>query len=142
MLRAALDGRSIRFPQAELRTNEARRPRARRAARTMATSVRSHYRAANIRAGCVYVISNIGSFGEQMVKIGMTCRLDPLDRIRELSDASVPFKFDVHAVFLEGCRGHRTGDARAAGLIARQYRQPMGSSSAPRRSRSRLTCLS
>lgn len=57
------------------------------------------YRAANIRAGYVYVISNIGSFGEQMVKVGMTRRLDPLDRIRELSDASVPFNFDVHALF-------------------------------------------
>ena len=57
------------------------------------------YRAANIRAGYVYVISNIGSFGEKMVKIGMTRRLDPLDRIRELSDASVPFNFDVHALF-------------------------------------------
>jgi uncharacterized protein DUF4041/Meiotically Up-regulated Gene 113 (MUG113) protein len=57
------------------------------------------YRAANVRAGYVYVISNIGSFGERMVKIGMTRRLDPMDRIRELSDASVPFNFDVHALF-------------------------------------------
>jgi hypothetical protein len=56
-------------------------------------------RAANIRAGYVYVISNIGSFGERMVKVGLTRRLDPLDRIRELSDASVPFNFDVHALF-------------------------------------------
>lgn len=56
-------------------------------------------RAANIRAGYVYVISNIGSFGESMVKVGMTRRLDPMDRIRELSDASVPFNFDVHALF-------------------------------------------
>lgn len=57
------------------------------------------YRTANIRAGYVYVISNIGSFGEDMVKVGMTRRLDPMDRIRELSDASVPFNFDVHALF-------------------------------------------
>lgn len=57
------------------------------------------YRAANIRAGYVYVISNIGSFGVDMIKVGMTRRLDPLDRIRELSDASVPFNFDVHALF-------------------------------------------
>lgn len=57
------------------------------------------YRAANIRAGYVYVISNIGSFGERLVKVGMTRRLDPMDRIRELSDASVPFNFDVHALF-------------------------------------------
>lgn len=57
------------------------------------------YRAANIRAGYVYVISNIGSLGERMVKIGMTRRLDPQDRVRELSDSSVPFKFDAHAIF-------------------------------------------
>lgn len=57
------------------------------------------YRAANARAGYVYVISNLGAFGEQVVKIGMTRRLDPHDRIRELSDASVPFNFDVHALF-------------------------------------------
>ncbi|WKU07164.1 DUF4041 domain-containing protein [Micromonospora sp. HUAS LYJ1] len=57
------------------------------------------HRAANVRAGYVYVISNLGSFGEKMVKVGMTRRLDPLDRVRELSDASVPFNFDVHALF-------------------------------------------
>jgi len=57
------------------------------------------YRAANIRAGYVYVISNVGSFGEKMVKVGLTRRLDPTERIRELSDASVPFNFDTHAVF-------------------------------------------
>lgn len=56
-------------------------------------------RQANIKAGYVYVISNIGSFGENMVKIGITRRLDPMDRVRELSDASVPFNFDVHALF-------------------------------------------
>lgn len=57
------------------------------------------FRAANIRAGYVYVISNIGAFGENMVKIGMTRRLEPMDRVRELGDASVPFSFDVHALF-------------------------------------------
>ncbi|WP_257493093.1 DUF4041 domain-containing protein [Actinomyces wuliandei] len=57
------------------------------------------YRVANIRAGYVYVISNIGSFGERMVKIGMTRRVDPMDRVKELGDASVPFGFDVHALF-------------------------------------------
>ncbi|NIL43692.1 DUF4041 domain-containing protein [Salinispora arenicola] len=56
-------------------------------------------RAANVGAGYVYVISNLGAFGEKMVKVGMTRRLDPLDRVRELSDASVPFNFDVHALF-------------------------------------------
>lgn len=55
-------------------------------------------REANIRAGYVYVISNIGAFGERMVKIGLTRRLEPMDRVRELGDASVPFRFDVHAL--------------------------------------------
>ena len=55
-------------------------------------------REANIRAGYVYVISNIGAFGPDMVKIGMTRRLEPNDRIRELGDASVPFRFDTHAL--------------------------------------------
>lgn len=50
------------------------------------------------KSGHVYVISNIGSFGENVFKIGMTRRLEPLDRIRELGDASVPFSFDVHAM--------------------------------------------
>lgn len=57
------------------------------------------YRAANVRAGYVYVISNVGAFGDGIVKVGMTRRLDPLDRVRELGDASVPFRFDVHALF-------------------------------------------
>jgi hypothetical protein len=57
------------------------------------------YRAANIKAGYVYVISNIGSFGPDVVKIGMTRRLEPMDRVNELGDASVPFRFDVHALF-------------------------------------------
>ncbi len=56
------------------------------------------YRAANIRAGYVYVISNIGSFGEGVVKIGLTRRIDPEVRVRELGDASVPFRFDTHAL--------------------------------------------
>lgn len=55
-------------------------------------------RAANIRTGHVYVISNVGAFGPDMVKIGMTRRLDPYDRVIELGDASVPFRFDVHAM--------------------------------------------
>lgn len=56
------------------------------------------YREANQRAGYVYIISNIGAFGENIYKIGMTRRLDPQDRIDELGDASVPFNFDVHAM--------------------------------------------
>lgn len=55
-------------------------------------------REANAKAGFVYVISNIGSFGEGIYKIGMTRRLEPMDRIKELSSASVPFEFDVHAM--------------------------------------------
>lgn len=56
------------------------------------------YREANQRAGYVYIISNIGSFGENVYKIGMTRRLDPMERVDELGDASVPFDFDVHAM--------------------------------------------
>ncbi|MEV4064020.1 DUF4041 domain-containing protein [Nonomuraea dietziae] len=63
-------------------------------------------REANIRAGYVYVISNIGAFGENVVKIGMTRRLEPEDRVRELGDASVPFRFDTHAlIFSEDAVG-------------------------------------
>ncbi len=57
------------------------------------------YRLANIRAGYVYVISNEGAFGTNMVKIGLTRRLEPMDRVRELGGASVPFPFAVHALF-------------------------------------------
>lgn len=56
------------------------------------------YRESNKRAGYVYIISNLGSFGEDVYKIGMTRRLEPLDRVNELGDASVPFNFDVHAM--------------------------------------------
>jgi hypothetical protein len=50
------------------------------------------------KRGHVYIISNVGSFGEHVYKIGLTRRLEPLDRIRELGDSSVPFEFDVHAL--------------------------------------------
>lgn len=56
------------------------------------------FRKENIGAGYVYIISNIGAFGENVFKIGVTRRLDPMERITELSSASVPFKFDVHAI--------------------------------------------
>lgn len=56
------------------------------------------YREANKKAGYVYIISNIGSFGHNVYKIGMTRRLDPQERVDELGDASVPFLFDVHAL--------------------------------------------
>jgi hypothetical protein len=50
------------------------------------------------KSGYVYIISNVGSFGENIIKIGLTRRLDPTERVRELGDASVPFKFDTHAI--------------------------------------------
>lgn len=56
------------------------------------------YRIENTGAGYVYIISNIGSFGERVFKIGVTRRLDPYERVAELSSASVPFRFDVHAM--------------------------------------------
>lgn len=56
------------------------------------------YRKNNQKAGYVYVISNIGAFGENVYKIGMTRRLHPEDRVKELGDASVPFDFDIHAM--------------------------------------------
>ncbi|MHC9536277.1 GIY-YIG nuclease family protein [Dellaglioa sp. BT-FLS60] len=56
------------------------------------------YRLQNTTAGYVYIISNIGSFGKDIVKIGVTRRLEPLDRIAEPSSASVPYKFDIHAL--------------------------------------------
>lgn len=59
-------------------------------------SRRATSRAQMTKSGHVYVISNIGSFGEGVFKIGMTRRLEPIDRVKELGDASVPFRFDVH----------------------------------------------
>lgn len=59
---------------------------------------RAQAMAERTRSGYVYIISNIGSFGEGVVKIGLTRRLDPMDRVRELGDASVPFTFDTHAI--------------------------------------------
>lgn len=63
-----------------------------------ARSQRALSMAQQTKSGHVYVISNIGSFGEHVYKIGMTRRLEPQDRVRELGDASVPFEFDVHAL--------------------------------------------
>ena len=63
-----------------------------------AKAERAKSMAEQTRAGHIYVISNIGSFGEGVFKIGMTRRLEPLERVRELGDASVPFLFDVHAI--------------------------------------------
>ncbi|MFZ7320996.1 DUF4041 domain-containing protein [Comamonas jiangduensis] len=69
-----------------------------RLAEAEAKSQRAQSMAQQTRAGHVYIISNEGSFGENVFKIGMTRRLEPLDRVRELGDASVPFGFDVHAM--------------------------------------------
>lgn len=59
---------------------------------------RAKSRAQETKQGNVYIISNIGSFGKDVLKIGMTRRIDPMDRVKELGDASVPFCFDVHAL--------------------------------------------
>ncbi|WP_081791772.1 DUF4041 domain-containing protein [Sporolactobacillus terrae] len=77
----------------------------------------------NTRAGYVYIISNIGSFGEDVYKIGLTRRLDPTERVKELGDASVPFSFDIHAtIFSDDAPGleaalHRTFDDRRLNKI-------------------------
>jgi hypothetical protein len=67
-------------------------------AAAQAKTERAKAMAERTRSGYVYVISNIGSFGEGVIKIGLTRRLDPVDRVRELGDASVPFTFDTHAM--------------------------------------------
>ena len=67
-------------------------------AEAQAKSERARAMAEITRSGYVYIISNIGSFGDDMVKIGSTRRLDPDDRVRELGGASVPFRFDTHAM--------------------------------------------
>ena len=83
-------------------------------------------REANIRAGYVYVISNVGAFGAEMVKIGMTRRLEPTDRIRELGDASVPFRFDTHALIFSDdavgleARLHQALASRKVNLVNQQ----------------------
>ncbi|MCH4199229.1 MAG: DUF4041 domain-containing protein [Clostridium tyrobutyricum] len=81
----------------------------------------------NTRAGYVYIISNIGSFGENIYKIGMTRRLNPNERVRELGDASVPFKFDVHAMIfsedapsLENALHKKFNDRRVNRINARK----------------------
>lgn len=70
----------------------------RQLAEAQAKAERALSMAQQTKSGYVYVISNIGSFGHDVYKIGMTRRLEPMDRVRELGDASVPFTFDVHAL--------------------------------------------
>ena len=78
------------------------------------------------KSGYVYIISNIGSFGEDIYKIGMTRRLEPMDRVKELGDASVPFSFDVHAmIYSEGAPKlenslHRIFDTERQNLVNRR----------------------
>ena len=67
-------------------------------AQAQAKSQRALSMAQQTKVGHVYIISNIGSFGENVYKIGMTRRLEPMERVKELGDASVPFLFDVHAM--------------------------------------------
>lgn len=61
-------------------------------------TTRTKAMAERTKSGFVYIISNVGSFGDNVIKIGMTRRLEPMDRVKELGDASVPFLFDVHAL--------------------------------------------
>lgn len=81
------------------------------------------YRIANQKAGYVYIISNVGAFGEGVYKIGMTRRLEPMERIDELGDASVPFDFDVHAlIFSEDAPAleaalHRAFESRKLNMV-------------------------
>ncbi len=84
---AELDELSAKIGRLETQLREAQEQKARAISRAQLT-----------KAGHIYVISNIGSFGEDVFKIGMTRRLEPLERVRELGDASVPFPFDVHAM--------------------------------------------
>jgi DNA repair exonuclease SbcCD ATPase subunit len=82
-----LDKLTKQISSFETKLDEARQNKQRALARAQLT-----------KSGFVYVISNIGSFGDRVFKIGMTRRLEPMDRIDELGDASVPFAFDLHAM--------------------------------------------
>ena len=82
-----LDKLNVRIQDLQQQVQEAKEQKARALSRAQLT-----------KSGHVYVISNIGSFGEQVYKIGMTRRLDPKERVHELSDASVPFPFDIHGM--------------------------------------------
>ena len=100
----------------EAKLDEARKAKLRAIARAQLT-----------KSGFVYVISNIGSFGEKVFKIGMTRRMEPMDRIRELGDASVPFPFDLHVMLysdnapeLEGALHELFGDRRVNLVNARK----------------------
>ena len=95
----------------------------RRVQEAEANKERAISRAQMTRSGHVYVISNIGSFGHNVFKVGMTRRLEPTDRVRELGDASVPFPFDIHGmIFTEDAPGletaiHHRINARRLNLV-------------------------
>lgn len=82
-----IEGLKLQLATAEQEAEEAR-----------LAAERTKSMAEQTKRGHIYIISNIGSFGKDMYKVGMTRRLEPLDRVKELSDASVPFMFDVHAM--------------------------------------------
>ena len=107
-------------------TATSKAPNAARTARRRRQAIEDvDYRAANIRAGYVYVISNIGAFGERMVKVGMTRRLEPMDRVKELERRlrAVPLR-RPRTVLLRRRRRHRSADARSTSRSPRQPRQP------------------
>ena len=98
-------------------------------------------RAANLRAGFVYVISNIGAFGDGVLKIGLTRRLEPYERIRELHNASVPFRFDVHAVvFSDDAVGLEDCASSRLRRQARQFERTRTRSSSSSNARSGESC--
>ena len=86
-------------------------------------SARAKSMAEQTQSGHIYIVSNIGSFGENVYKIGMTRRLDPMDRVKELGDASVPFVFDIHAmIYTEDAPTvenvmHKSFDSRRVNLV-------------------------
>lgn len=97
LAKARQEAESIVGPQLDA-FNEQIRILERDLAEAHARVERAQAMAEKTRSGYVYIISNIGSFGDNVIKIGLTRRLDPTDRIRELGDASVPFLFDTHAI--------------------------------------------
>lgn len=106
---AALSGEAIAEPSEAQKDIEAQMLKVEASLGEMAVQKEEIAKLQNGRAGTVYVISNLGSFGDDVFKVGMTRRLDPQDRVDELGDASVPFEFDVHCfIFSEDASGLET----------------------------------
>lgn len=97
LAKAKAEAQSITGPQLDVFADQIRILE-RDLAEAHAKVLRAQAMAERTKSGYVYIISNIGSFGADVVKIGLTRRLDPADRVRELGDASVPFVFDTHAI--------------------------------------------